>query len=142
MPEPLETERRNKMSETTQKFIVNGDGTVTDTSTGLMWQQETQGPMNWESAINCCESLTLAGHDDWRLPNINELQSIIDYSYYNPVIDYTVFPDTTSSYYWASDILDCHPDYAWRAYFGSGHVYDSHKSNFYYVRAVRGGRKI
>jgi hypothetical protein len=62
-------------------FLDNGDGTVTDLSTGLMWQQEdSKTGMNWEDALILAENLDLAGYDDWRLPNAKELQSIVDYS--------------------------------------------------------------
>jgi len=119
-------------------FLVNGDGTVTDTSTGLMWQQETAGSMSWEAAVNYCESLILAGHDDWRLPNINELQSIVDYSAYDPAVDTNAFSDTRSSYYWSSTIDEHYPDDAWRLNFGLGKVYSDDTLRPYYVRAVRG----
>jgi hypothetical protein len=62
-------------------LIDNGDGTVTDQSTGLMWQQADDGTVrNWLVSLDYAENLTLAGHDDWRLPNAHELQSIVDYS--------------------------------------------------------------
>ena len=62
-------------------FAAKGDGTITDTATGLTWQQadSTKG-MNWEEALEYAENLTLGGYDDWRLPNAKELQSIVDYS--------------------------------------------------------------
>lgn len=62
-------------------FMDNGDGTVADRATGLTWQQEDSGmAMNWAEALSYCETLDLAGHGDWRLPNAKELQSIADYS--------------------------------------------------------------
>ena len=67
----------------------NGDGTVTDDATGLVWQKADSGDgMDWQDALDTCDALTLAGHDDWRLPDAKELQSIVDY---------TRSPDTTSS---------------------------------------------
>lgn len=63
------------------QFQDNGDGTVTDLATGLMWQQADDGVgRNWEEALDYSENLTLAGYDDWRLPNAHELQSIVDYT--------------------------------------------------------------
>ncbi len=63
------------------EFVDNGDGTITDNATGLMWQQADSGSgINWEAALAHAEGLTLAGHDDWRLPNAKELQSIVDYT--------------------------------------------------------------
>jgi len=75
-----------------QRFIDNGDGTVIDTATGLMWIKDPQAAglgmtMYWYDAINACENLIYAGHDDWRMPNINELMSIVDHSRYNPAWD-------------------------------------------------------
>jgi hypothetical protein len=63
----------------TNVFVDNGDGTVTDLASGLMWQQSDSGSgMRWEDALAYAEGLSLAGHDDWRLPNAKELQSIVD----------------------------------------------------------------
>ena len=71
------------------RFIDNGDGTVTDVATGLMWVKDPMAaglgsPLYWYDAIDACENLQFAGHDDWRLPNINELMSIVDHSRYDP----------------------------------------------------------
>jgi hypothetical protein len=64
-------------------FADNGDGTVTDRATGLMWSQTDSGAgMDWEHALAWAQQKnaeTYLGHDDWRLPNIKELQSIVDY---------------------------------------------------------------
>ncbi len=65
----------------TNNFVDNGDGTITDLATGLMWQMADDGiARDWESALEYSEDLQLAGYDDWRLPNAKELQSIVDYS--------------------------------------------------------------
>jgi hypothetical protein len=73
-------------------FVDNGDGTVTDDATGLMWTQSDSGQgMNWEDALAWVEQRNAEnylGHNDWRLPNAKELQSIVDY---------TRSPDTTDS---------------------------------------------
>ena len=79
-------------------FVDNGDGTVTDRATGLTWMQvdsaalkagaSHDGKLNWAEALVWAENLNYAGHDDWRLPNAKELQSIVDY---------TRSPDTTGS---------------------------------------------
>ncbi len=62
-------------------FTDNGDGTITDQATGLMWQKlDSDTTMNWEQALDYAENLVLAGYDDWRLPNAKELQSIVDYT--------------------------------------------------------------
>ncbi|WP_299781896.1 DUF1566 domain-containing protein [uncultured Formosa sp.] len=62
-------------------FVDNGDGTVSDYATGLMWQKTDDGVgRDWEAALDYSEHLELANHTDWRLPNAKELQSIVDYS--------------------------------------------------------------
>ncbi|RTR39679.1 DUF1566 domain-containing protein [Shewanella canadensis] len=61
-------------------FSDNGDQTVSDDATGLMWQQDDSDSVNWDDAIAQCEAATTASHSDWRLPNAKELQSIVDYS--------------------------------------------------------------
>ena len=62
-------------------FWNNGDGTITDLATGLMWMQDDSGyDMEWQDALAYCETLDYAGHADWRLPNTKELQSIVDYT--------------------------------------------------------------
>lgn len=128
---------------TTQQseFIDNSDGTVTDTSTGLMWQQTETGKMTWEETLIYCENLELAGYDDWRLPNRNELQSIVNYSNYNPAINTTVFSGPISSRYWSSTTYG-HPDRAFGLSTESGAITDIYKdyvdSNYNgAVRAVR-----
>jgi hypothetical protein len=62
-------------------FADNRDSTVTDRAPGWVWQQSDSGKVyDWEHALAYAEGLTLAGHDDWRLPNAKELQSIVDYT--------------------------------------------------------------
>lgn len=75
------------------EFVDNGDSTVTDNATGLMWSQYDNGEhIYWKEALAYAEAATLAGYDDWRLPNIKELQSIADYSVTEiPAMDASVF---------------------------------------------------
>ncbi|SNR37518.1 Protein of unknown function [Lutibacter agarilyticus] len=62
-------------------FIDNGDGTISDLATGLMWQKSDDGTSrDWEESLTYAEGLTLRNKTDWRLPNAKELQSIVDYS--------------------------------------------------------------
>lgn len=130
-------------------FIDNSDGTISDKSTGLMWEVKTNdgGPRDkdnyytWEGALSYCENLYLAGYDDWRLPNRNELQSIVDYNRDYPSID-PIFSYTVSSYYWSSTTSTHNTFFAWLVYFRDGCVsyYGDKSSPNYYVRAVRGGQ--
>jgi len=59
-------------------YTDNGNGTITDNATGLMWQQADDGVVrDWQNSLTNAETLVLAGHSDWRLPNAKELQSIV-----------------------------------------------------------------
>jgi hypothetical protein len=134
----------------TGRFVNNGNGTITDTATGLMWQQATGGPfgapqnMIWEDAIAYCEGLSLAGRTDWRLPNRNELQSLVSYSLSYPAINTTYFPDTYCSggagRYWSSTTYVGSTISAWTVDFCGGYIESITKTGTYYVRAVRGGQ--
>jgi len=120
-------------------LVINNDGTVTDTSTGLMWQQEAAAQMTWEEALSYCENLSLASYTDWRLPNRNELRSLKDFSKYLPAIDTIAFPDTPSDLYWSSTTDVSDTDNAWTVNFNNGWL-DANKSWQLYVRTVRGGQ--
>jgi hypothetical protein len=70
-------------------FKDNGDGTITDQASGLMWMQSDNGAaILWENALSYAENFSYAGYSDWRLPDVKELQSLLDY---------TRSPSTTAS---------------------------------------------
>ncbi len=121
-------------------LVDNGDGTVTDAAGGLMWQQTSMEPADWMNALSISEELYLAGFDDWRLPTIKEIQSIIDYETSNPATFLYVFPDTAASGYWSSTTDSGKPGDAWNADFGTGSIQTAGKDEKLYIRAVRGGR--
>jgi len=124
-----------------QNFIDNGDGTITDTSSGLMWQQRgSTTKMYWEDALIYCENLQLAGYNDWRLPNINELQYLVDYKQVTqPLINKDFFPDTFNDYYWSSTTSTSNKNFAFCLYFAHGNfVYSPKNELTRYVCAVRG----
>ncbi|MCX6248563.1 MAG: DUF1566 domain-containing protein [Bacteroidetes bacterium] len=87
----------------TQSFTSNGDGTITDNNTLLMWQQTDGGEMTIENAETYCDNLTLAGYSDWRLPTGIELFSINNYNHLNPALDTTYFTKTLAEYWWTSE---------------------------------------
>ncbi len=119
--------------------IINGDGTVTETSSGLMWQQT--GPTStqtWEQALAYCEGLSLGGFTDWRMPNIKELKSLVDYSRFRPSIN-TNCMDTSWAFYWSSTSDAANKTSAWGVSFTYGDDYSLIKNTSNYVRAVRGG---
>jgi hypothetical protein len=132
----------NDASTATGAFMDNGNGTVTDTYTGLIWQQASSYFTRiWAQALVDCEDLSLGGYTDWRLPTIKELRSLVDYSRYSPAINTMYFPDTNSSCYWASTTYASYALVAWVVDFDSGNDSSSHKPyGSYYVRAVRGGQ--
>jgi hypothetical protein len=125
----------------TGNLVDNGDGTVTDTATGLMWQQLESGMMTWAAALDHCETLSLAGYGDWRLPNINELYSIVHHKLEPdegvPLIDSTFFPNAGAAPYWSSTTFVNYTDKAWKVDFSYGHILIHIKSEGYNVRAVR-----
>mgnify|MGYP003648745510 CR=1 FL=1 len=122
------------------RFTDNQDGTITDTETGLMWQQGTMEKKDWDHAILACSELNLAGHKDWRLPTIKELFSIVDFERHDPACD-PVF-NAQSYGYWSSSTYQDTSAGAWRVYFNGGGTDATGKTLGYYVRAVRAGGGI
>ncbi len=124
----------------TATMIDNGDGTVSDTETGLMWQQTETGKMNWQNALSYCENLVLpavSGHDDWRLPDRHELQSLVDYNRYYPSLDKKNFPGALPYYYFSSTTAANNTNCAWLVDFYYGALGYMGKAGTIYVRAVR-----
>jgi len=134
--------------KTANAFVTNGDGTVTDSSTGLVWAQYpakggsgNSQTMTWQEALSDCEASMLGGFPDWRLPTIKELLSIADYSKTGPVIDESAFPATPGSLFWTGTTAAADPAGAWHVDFGSGgSSYWVQKTSALYVRAMRGGK--
>jgi len=122
----------------TDVWVANGDGTVTDVATGLIWQQQDDDiERNHANAISFCQNLSLAGQSDWRLPNIKELTSLVDYRQTNPSIDVAAFPNTNSSVYWSASSRASSSSSAWLVFFSFGVVNSNFKTNFNFVRCVR-----
>ena len=152
-----------------RSYTDNGDGTITDNATGLMWEKNVKDtnsinhcntPHTWDGAflkIAELNAANFAGYNDWRLPNVNELQSLVVYGRY-PAID-PVFnnvindsctwffdtpsgpgPDQISPQYWSSTTSELYPDHAWGVSFNFGTVIfnrDTDKPDANQVRAVR-----
>ncbi len=122
----------------------DSNGIVTDTSTKLQWQDDTAVSSlqwEWEIAINHCESLILGEHSDWRLPNINELKSIVDRSKEIPAI-VDGFVNTRTTYYWSSTTLtpENYKTHSWLISFYDGSSINGSKDSSCFVRCVRDGR--
>jgi len=127
---------------------VGADHIATDNGTGLVWAAyDTEAGCNGgvalaqAAAITYCDGLTFATKSDWRLPNIKELVSIVDYTiaWPGPTIDMTIFTSAKNQRYWSSTTLAGSADSAWGVNFVSGGVVTSSKTGTFYVRAVRGG---
>lgn len=116
-------------------FTDNGDGTVSDTVTGLMWDQCSWGlsgvncatgaasKHTWAQALGVAVTANAAnhkGHNDWRLPNKNELESLVDLTRSSPSIDTAAFPNTESNLYWSSTNYAPDPALAWYVYCNVG----------------------
>lgn len=87
----------------TPSYRLNGNGTVTDLITGLMWQSTDAGEMLFENAVTYCDTLTLAGYTDWRLPTAHELYTILNQGKNRPAADTAYFKYTLAEYWWSSD---------------------------------------
>ena len=134
-------------------FTDNGDNTVTDLKTGLMWQQcvsEKHGELcndgqqqtySWQTALEYCKDLELAGHADWFLPNTRQLISILNYSGWTPAIDDTYFPwNGVYSIWWTSTFDEENIEKAYHIGFsggGSGQILSRKKSDRQFIRCVR-----
>jgi len=124
--------------KTGPRFTDNLDGTITDNATGLVWQkQDDNTQRTFTNAIAYAEALDLGGHSDWRLPNINELITIVNRAGFNPAIDTTKFSATKSLHYWSSTADANAPTFAWYVNFSYGGSFSSNKTTSYYVRCVR-----
>ena len=132
---------RGAQSRSVSSLFVNGDGTVTDSSKGLMWQQENSDAMtDWKSAIAVCQALSLAGYNDWKLPTRIELHSIVNYDCNSPAIAYSYFPSTPAgAHFWSSTTDTGSPTGALVVHFTYGQLLHHEKAPFSHFRAVRGG---
>lgn len=101
------------------RFESNGDGTLYDSNTGLFWTVCSYG-QSWErsgcsgsavqiglaEAFQVADSLYTGGYSDWRVPNINELQSLVDWSCYDPATSNDVFDGIETGHYWSSSVRE------------------------------------
>ena len=144
-------------------YVDNGDGTITDVNTGLMWEKKSDDgsihdkdtQYNWADAfavhVATLNAMAFAGHTDWRLPNVRELASLVDYGRTSPAIPPAFNAGCTSGctvlacsctrsfIHWSSSTRLFEPTSAWFVHFSSGNVDFGNKSGGLFVRAVRGG---
>jgi len=128
--------------DTSQSDYTIGALTVIDNITRLEWQrQDDDIERNWDNAWSYCAGLELDGHEDWRLPRIKELQSIVDYGQVAaPLIDPVAFTNTNTTFYWSATTESISSSNAWLIFFGVGavNVFNTGKGNDnIFVRCVR-----
>jgi hypothetical protein len=112
----------------------SGAGCASGSVAGFTWQDALQRP----GVVNGGGGF--AGHTDWRLPNINELRSIVEEQCYGPAINLAVFPNDPSSVVWSSSPYASYSNYAWIVYFHDGYAnLNSPRDLNYAVRLVCGG---
>uniref|UniRef100_UPI004056AAD6 Lcl C-terminal domain-containing protein n=1 Tax=Candidatus Electronema sp. TaxID=2698783 RepID=UPI004056AAD6 len=137
------------LAKSTEHLTVNADGTVSDSKTKLMWKRCPEGytytspntctagataTYTWSVALTL--PATFATYTDWRLPNVKELQSIVEEQCSAPAINVTAFPNTPSSKVWANS-PSAASGYAWYVDFSTGTAVDALKTQSYGVRLVR-----
>lgn len=141
-------------------FTDNGNGTITDTTTGLVWDKCSRGQVwdnttppgtctgtasthDWAAALAQATAANAASHRgqaDWRLPNRTELESLVQINAVSPAIDGTYFPATPSNWYWTSTTFAPDPAGAWFVNFGNGYTSADDKASANRVRLVRSGQ--
>ena len=131
------------------RYEVSVDGTVLDLLTGLTWMQCTVGlsgenceigsatDMNWQEALQAAANTTFAGHSDWRLPNIEQLRSILAYNCHTPAINISIFPNTKRSIYFSSSPWTGLDTFGRNVFFESGGEGGLLRTSGFYVRLVR-----
>jgi len=138
-----------KPSTPINRFTENGDGTVTDTVTKLIWKRCSEGLsgdscekgepsiFTWQEAQKAAAESRSAGKSNWRLPDIKELNSIIERQCTMPAINEIVFPATPTMAFWSSSPYAGNSAYAWNVYFPYG-ISDGNSKNYrFFVRLVR-----
>ena len=129
-------------------FRDNGNGTITDRNTGLIWRKETadtngdgsinlSDKTNWWNAKNYCENLIFSNFSDWQLPSIFVLQSIVDYSIAYPPTAVDPIFEVRSNYYWSSTPDTNNSDQAWEVG-PNGGIGVNPRTKPNYIRCVRG----
>jgi formylglycine-generating enzyme required for sulfatase activity len=125
-------------------FTDNGDGTVTDNITGLVWQKTDGGEMNWENAATFCSNLVLGNYSDWRLPTSFELFSINNYNHLTPALNTDYFTTSQAEYWWSSETQKDDVSKVWVVNAGGGigahpksETISAGGTKRFHVRAVR-----
>ena len=137
-------------------FMDHGDGTVTHSRTGLMWQRCALGQawsagtctgtattVTWSNALKAARDSSTAGYSDWRLPNVKELRTIVEEKCYSPSVNEVIFPNTSASDFWSASAYAGNSSNAWFVNFGYRNAsYGFNKSYAFQVRLVRAGQSF
>lgn len=127
------------------RYKENKNGTVTDRLSGLTWTRnadKANGVVDWEQAVSGATACADGGFTDWRLPNRNELESLVDLGRYHPALpEGHPFTGVQSSYYWTSTTPANNDDHAWVIHFYIGMMTHDDKGGSHYVWYVRGGQQ-
>lgn len=137
----------------TAEFTDNGDGSVTHAATGLVWKRCSEGQawdgsactgsvvaLTWAQALVQADASTDLGATDWRLPNVKELESLVEARCWTPAIDSAVFPQTAATVYWTSSPFAGDPQASLVVNFDAGHTGSVARTAATAVRLVRAGR--
>jgi hypothetical protein len=159
-PPPLKTQITHRHTKTIviNKLVANrysdqGDGTVVDTQTNLQWMRCALGQIwngkhniseakryTWQEAIDATHNFNqsggFAGYQDWRVPTIDELKTIVERNK-KPAINHAMFPATPLSLFWSCSTVVNINQSAWAVYFYGGSAYWYGKTSYYYIRLVR-----
>jgi hypothetical protein len=126
------------------RFIDNGDSTVSDQLTGLMWTKnadKANGKAEWEEALSNSAACNDGGYTDWRLPNRKELESLVDLGRFDPALPAAhPFENVKPSYYWSSTTTANDEEHAWILHFYTGLVARDDKISGHHVWYVRSGQ--
>ena len=112
-----------------------------DPNTGLEWQYESPGEMAWNQALEYAASLALDGKNDWRLPTLAELESLLDRSKVRSdgrALMRAEIPFRDDLSYWSSTTFERDTSSAWMVMFDGAYLLSYPKNNLYHVRCVRG----
>lgn len=131
------TQANTDASSSETRFVDNGNDTVTDRKTGLMWLKTgrpTFGAMSWQNAVKYCNNLNHAGYSDWHVPSREDWETIISNQRENPALaDPSAFRNVVTYLgYWTRTDLESSPGYAWiyNLYYGKGSVLNKKKTAF------------
>ncbi len=128
------------------RFTVGTGGEVdcvTDNLTGLMWVKTPDSTTRaWQVALDYADGLDLCGHTDWRLPNVNELESFVNAEQANSAtwLNSQGFSNAQADWYWSSTTYAGDTAFAWIVRMFDGYVINGGKSGFIYVWPVRSGQ--